>query len=587
MLSCSRVAGRMVTTALEALKSAPLNMMIMTEGCENQFAQMKEQLELCVGINQYTIYPLTSTNYNLPWQKSCRAVFIPPNVQPNNWNVLDQYINHGGCVISFNSHWNQLNGFSYPSGITANSLTSVRLCVDASSDPFHAITIPGGVNNNGGRDIDVSDGVTVLAEAVLDKESSVAVVIGMETVKIMSYIDMMSSHVVDYNDTAMLASLKGDVLSRRHALRWLLSKADIRCSEITPPTLSLCYLLASDKKLVEQFLQKASTTKALRKDVIVGRENKVQILRRDDRGGIPVDTVPSHNHYYLLLHPNKGEMTGLHFNVMEYLSHLQTKTLGHIVIYSPVISSTQTLFTGNIPLSESFTAESGAIAIASQQMRGKGRTGNSWISPLGCLMFTLLLKIKSETRLASHITVLQHLTALSFVHAVRSIPGYQELELQIKWPNDIYYGNKVKIGGILITTHVIGDIITVAIGCGINVNNNYPTISLNDCIEIHNRERNASLQPFTLESLLAITLKQLEDTLLEYENNELEKLLPLYYNYWLHSSARVQVEGKEANVIGIDDYGYLRVQYDDYKIATLHPDGNSFDLMQGLITLKS
>ena len=40
-------------------------------------------------------------------------------------------------------------------------------------------------------------------------------------------------------------------------------------------------------------------------------------------------------------------------------------------------------------------------------------------------MFTLLLKIKSETRLASHITVLQHLTALSFVHAVRSIPGYQ------------------------------------------------------------------------------------------------------------------------------------------------------------------
>ena len=53
------------------------------------------------------------------------------------------------------------------------------------------------------------------------------------------------------------------------------------------------------------------------------------------------------------------------------------------------------------------------------------------------------------------------------------------------------------------------------------------------------------------------------------------------------SSTRVQVEGKEANIIGIDDYGYLRVQYDDYKIATLHPDGNSFDLMQGLITLKS
>ena len=40
-------------------------------------------------------------------------------------------------------------------------------------------------------------------------------------------------------------------------------------------------------------------------------------------------------------------------------------------------------------------------------------------------MFTLLLKVKSETRLASHITILQHLTALSFVDGVRSLPGYQ------------------------------------------------------------------------------------------------------------------------------------------------------------------
>ena len=108
----------------------------------------------------------------------------------------------------------------------------------------------------------------------------------------------------------------------------------------------VCHGIVLLQKLVEQFLQKASATKALRKDVIVGRENKVEMLRKDDHGGIPVDTNPTHNHYYLLLHPNKGEMTGLPFNVTEYLTHLQTKSLGHTVIYSPVISSTQTLFTG-------------------------------------------------------------------------------------------------------------------------------------------------------------------------------------------------------------------------------------------------
>jgi len=54
-----------------------------------------------------------------------------------------------------------------------------------------------------------------------------------------------------------------------------------------------------------------------------------------------------------------------------------------------------------------------------------------------------------------------------------------------------------------------------------------------------------------------------------------------------YSSATVQVEGKEATIIGIDDYGYLRVQSSDHKITTLHPDGNSFDIMKGLIKQKS
>lgn len=242
LLLSYRTSGRMVTTALEALKGAPLNIMIMTEGCENQFAQLKEQLGLCVGVNQYTIYPLSAGNYGLPWQSSCRAVIIPPNVQTSSWNILDDYLNHGGSVISFNSHWNCLNGFPYPSGLTANVLTSVRLCLDPSSEPFYAVTIPSGVYDG---DVATTGDGTVLAEAVLTKESSVAVVMGMETVKIMSYVDMVSTHV--YNDTDMLASLKSSVLPRRHALRCLLNKTNIRCSEITPPSLSLCYLLASEK----------------------------------------------------------------------------------------------------------------------------------------------------------------------------------------------------------------------------------------------------------------------------------------------------------------------------------------------------
>ena len=71
-------------------------------------------------------------------------------------------------------------------------------------------------------------------------------------------------------------------------------------------------------------------------------------------------------------------------------------------------------------------------------------------------------------------------------------------------------------------------------GCGVNINNAYPTVSLNSCIEVYNKETGSSLQLLTLEPLLATTVKKMEDILHEYENNELDKLLPLYYHYWLH-----------------------------------------------------
>jgi biotin---protein ligase len=42
---------------------------------------------------------------------------------------------------------------------------------------------------------------------------------------------------------------------------------------------------------------------------------------------------------------------------------------------------------------------------------------------------------------------------------------------------------------------------------------------------------------------------------------------------------------KTATVIGIDDYGYLLVKADGV-LETVHPDGNSFDMLRGLIAPK-
>ena len=46
-------------------------------------------------------------------------------------------------------------------------------------------------------------------------------------------------------------------------------------------------------------------------------------------------------------------------------------------------------------------------------------------------------------------------------------------------------------------------------------------------------------------------------------------------------------EKEAATVRGLDSNGFLLVENDNGKLLSLQPDGNSFDMMQGLITIKS
>ena len=44
---------------------------------------------------------------------------------------------------------------------------------------------------------------------------------------------------------------------------------------------------------------------------------------------------------------------------------------------------------------------------------------------------------------------------------------------------------------------------------------------------------------------------------------------------------------EEVTILGIDSYGYLRVKTNESKeVLSLQPDGNTFDIMKGLIATK-
>lgn len=54
-----------------------------------------------------------------------------------------------------------------------------------------------------------------------------------------------------------------------------------------------------------------------------------------------------------------------------------------------------------------------------------GRGGNSWLSPEGCAMFSLHVRIELENSLGRAVSYLQHITSLAVVESVRTLPGYE------------------------------------------------------------------------------------------------------------------------------------------------------------------
>lgn len=74
-----------------------------------------------------------------------------------------------------------------------------------------------------------------------------------------------------------------------------------------------------------------------------------------------------------------------------------------------------------------------------------GRTTNKWVSPRGCLMFSFKLQLSNP----NYVCFVQYIISLCIVRGIKQIPECKDVDIGIKWPNDIYINKKLKIGGIL------------------------------------------------------------------------------------------------------------------------------------------
>lgn len=143
----------------------------------------------------------------------------------------------------------------------------------------------------------------------------------------------------------------------------------------------------------------------------------------------------------------------------EIREYLKTNRIGRKIIYKKSIDST------NLECKRIADVESeGTAVVGEEQLKGRGRLGRTWTSPLYKGIFvSIILKPDIDMEEAPKIT---SIGAAAVFLAFKGI----EIECQVKWPNDIVINGK-KVCGIL--TEMSGEINRInyiVIGIGINVN---------------------------------------------------------------------------------------------------------------------
>ncbi|WP_343562448.1 biotin--[acetyl-CoA-carboxylase] ligase [Sphingobacterium sp.] len=138
--------------------------------------------------------------------------------------------------------------------------------------------------------------------------------------------------------------------------------------------------------------------------------------------------------------------------------------IGQNTIYLDKVASTndylRELMSKFTPLAE------GTAILAEEQFQGKGQRGSVWVSEPGKNLTTSILLKPYFLPIAQQFA----LSATIAIAVVKWLKCKTEQDIAVKWPNDIYVGNK-KIAGILIENKLKGNKIEASIvGIGININ---------------------------------------------------------------------------------------------------------------------
>lgn len=549
-----------------------------TGGCNTdleskEFVDLRKTLHQCINTEMYVVYHLKQSQLiNDPWVSNtellvisscCQGLHQPDNILSEN---VANYLSKGGKVLCFApgvletqqkekrhdmlrtvtmeyakqklqvavqeeiQEWNECKDLMLEG---SKSSVLAHCCDDPGSPLIMRVEFPSSKMQD-------ASGIAVISHAVLDKDPA-----------------ELSC------DSKIFTTLKSSNASRFNVLTDILSNhLGIDCSMQIPPVLTSAVLLSQRPQLKEELLQ-AVYPKLQDGYLLQGAE--VSLLLVDTEKQL---TTPATERVLPVL-TNANNFQLQYFQPDIYWKNLQTKVLGQTMVYVDVVPTTMPLLD---PLMNLAPQKTGLVAVAGRQTHGRGRGGNRWVSPEGCVMFTLHVQQDANSDLGCAPVFLQHLCGLAMVLSIRQIPGYEDLDLKIKWSNDIVFGGHIKLGGVLVNSMIINGVLHAIIGAGLNVSNSNPTACVNDVIRQANFEKmkqsadqTSVLKELTKEEVLARIITIFEQLMEKCTREGLNQFKNQLYKYWIHSEiTKFQLEMDDGHQIdvrveGLDSEGHLTV----------------------------
>ncbi|KRY72509.1 DNA-directed RNA polymerase II subunit RPB3, partial [Trichinella pseudospiralis] len=470
----------------------------------------------------------------------------------NDWRLLCAYVNKGGFLITVDrNHAESMNSFMLGSGIVTGPL-----CMHPTSGVAYVKNDPLGVSG----EVTYTE-TSFMLDHIKQPNCPPAAFFRFSV----SYSVGKAFFVaINFEESYLIRNFS-------QALKYAFACFNMQVkSSADTPKLTEGFLFINEniyEKLSQRFLAFSEVNKNLFSLTIVKSTSEY------NSGNFK---PASEKHLPIIIQPVKSTVDG--FNIDLYFNELKAKSMGKVVLFVPVVTSTMDILSA-MPTDPDI--EMSTVIIAGVQLKGRGRGNNVWISPAGCAMFSF--GFKKPFFSASHkVPWLQHLLVLAVVDGIRSRPGYENTDLRIKWPNDVYTSDGVKLGGSIVNSFSIHSQMTFHLGCGLNVSNQQPTVSLNQLIQ-------PNMPPLSIEQVIAIVMTRFEQLLFMLEQGNMQEICDLYHKYWLHENQKVYLKdiNTQGKVKRLDEYGYLLVEcVPSGRLVSVESDGNSFDLTKGLICRK-